>query len=272
MLPSTAVYKTQIGLINKYEDKIAFLKDKYKGENCFIIAPGPSSRASDLHKIQNQLDTNLVFCIKGVYEKFHKSCDFHFINDCNIPKHDNFVGYRYNVRNEPIIVSSSGFNESSARQRVGGYQRWDIFCQVLDPALYPSQNMGYILENENFDDGLFDKTYHRPCGPSLTFETVIYMALHLGVKKIFAIGLDGGTKWKNIVPSNTNNLIHLDSAPKTQQELEFKNWEIDITNTGTNAIYHWLKEKGTDLFLISDCSNWSSIIPRINAQQIEDIL
>ena len=59
-----------------------------------------------------------------------------------------------------------------------------MFCRVLDPLVYPKSNLGRLCEDNNFDDGLFDKRVERPCGPSITLETVIYMALHVGVKDI----------------------------------------------------------------------------------------
>jgi len=180
------------------------------------------------------------------------------------------IGYQYSVRDDPIIVASSGFHEEEARRRVGS-QRWDIFCRVLDPVLYPNQNMGYILENSRFEDGTFDKTYLRPCGPGLVAETVLYMALHIGVKNIFAIGLDGGTKYKNVSKQQNKNL-HLDASPRTQKELEFKNWEIGITIEGTEPLYDWLRGKGINLFLISESSIWNQKIPRLSIEQAKNII
>jgi len=212
-----------------------------------------------------------VFCIKDTYDLFADFCDFHFFNDCNLPHKNGFIGYRYKSRSEPIVVSSSGFNETTARSRVGSFQRWDIFCQVLDPNVHPHNNMGYVLENGEFEKGIFDKTYDRPCGPSLTIETVIYFAVHLGVKNIFGIGLDGGTKWEKISSQDREGL-HLDASPKTQHELEYKNWEIEITNTGTGILYDWLKGKNIDFSLISDISNWNQKIPRLCVEELKKII
>lgn len=266
MLSQTVDYKNKLYFIDGYENRISFLKNKYEDKACFIIAPGPSSNDTQLELLQNELKKNLVFCIKNSYDCFQDVCDFHFFNDCNLPVHNSSVGYQYEAKKEPIIVGSSGFDESVARQRIGDFQQWDIFCKVLDPAVYPNNNMGYMLQNEDFEKGTFDNTYLRPCGPSLVIETVLYMALHVGVKNIFAIGLDGGTKWKKS-SSQPRRGIHLDSSPKTQHELDYKKWEFDLTHKGTGPLYDWLKKKNVNLSLISEVSNWHPKIPRVSAEQ-----
>ena len=271
MLKRTIDYKNKLYFIDGYENRISFLKDKYKDKACFIIAPGPSSCDPQLESLQNSLKNNLVFCVKDSYDYFQGVCDFHFFNDCNLPVHNSCIGYQYEAKNEPIIIGSSGFEESVARQRIGDYQQWDIFCKVLDPSVYPNNNMGYVLQNEDFEKGTFDNTYWRPCGPSLVIETVIYMALHVGVKNIFAIGVDGGTKWQKSSDQNRRG-IHLDASPKTQHELDYKNWEIEITHKGTRPLYDWLKKKNINLFLISKVSNWHSKIPRVSVHQVNSFL
>ena len=263
MLLETRDIKNEFYFLNGYEKKISFLKDKYKGKNCFILAPGPSLKNLKIEEMKKELKESLVFCVKGTYLEYSNFCDFHFLNDCNLPSGNGYIGFKYDTGSDPIIVASSGFDEPTARERFGSTQRWDIFCTVLDPAVYPGQHRGYVLENLKFEEGTFENTYLRPCGPSLIIETVFYMAVHLGVKNIFTVGVDGGTPPKGVVTSTDKNL-HIDTRPKNQQELDFKNWEIDITREGTGPLYDWLQQRGINLFIVGDTSIWNSKIPRIS--------
>ena len=271
MLLKTQELQNELYFMKQHEEKIAFLKNQYAGRSCFILAPGPSVRDPILQELKEDLHNNLVFCIKGTYVDHASVCDFHFLNDCNLPYKNGLAGYQYSVQSNPIVVASSGFVEERMRSRVGDHQRWDIFCRVLDPNVYPHHNMGYVLENLNFEAGTFDNTYLRPCGPSLTIETVLYMAVHLGVKNIFALGLDGGTKFTHVFADGPKN-VHLDGRPRTQAELEFKNWEIDITTSGTGPLQKWLQTKGINLFMISAISTWHHNIPRLSLKEVKKIL
>jgi hypothetical protein len=269
MLTRTDNYKNELYFIKSHQEKLDFLKDKYKGMNCFIIAPGPSSRVPEIKQILDVLNENLVFCVKPSYEQFYKYCDFHFYNDCNLPHKNGVVGYEYHLRHDPIKIFSSGYDEQQAIQRTMT-QNYDIFCKVLDPHVSPN-NMGYVLESGKFEEGTFDNSYSRPCGPGLMIETVFYMAVHLGVKNIFTIGVDGGVKFEKVLDKDRENL-YLDTSPKTNVELEFKKFEFKMIQEGTLPLCNWLESKGINLFIASDQSVWNKEIPRIKIEDIKDHL
>jgi len=239
--------------ISCYEEKIAFLKNKFTGSDCYLLAPGPSLGQVDKKLLNEKLKNNLVFCIKQAFLEYGKYTDFHFINDCNLP---NPNGYLYNVRKEPIIVASSGYYEPEAKSRFGNFQRWDIFCRVLDPLVYPDNNMGYVLQNLDFSKGLFNNSCLRPCGPSITVETVIYMAVHLGIKNIYAIGWDTGEKVGEHFYKEETYLS------------DSRNFEYKMVQNGSGPLYNWLKEHGVNLHLISNVSSLSKEIPRIRLEDV----
>ena len=255
MLHETSNYKIQLQSLKDYRDKIAFLKNKYEEKDCFLLAPGPSLGHVKESLLKARLEDNLVFCVKQAFLKYSDYTDFHFINDCNLPSPQ---GYSYSIEKEPIIVASSGYYEPFAAQRSGTLQKWDIFCRVLTPGVYPEATMGYVLENLNFSKGLFDKTCLRPCGPSITVETVIYMAVHIGVKNIYAIGWDSGaTTGKHFYD---NKHLHLAG--------DNKEWDQRLIRNGSGPLYNWLKEQGITLHLISDVSALSDEIPRIKLEDL----
>lgn len=249
----TANCKTKIGFIDEYDDKVSFLKNKFINSDCFLLAPGPSLDHVDDNLLKEKMRDKLVFCVKQAYNRYGDYTDFHFINDCNIPDKQ---GYLYNIRKEPIIIASSGYDEATAKLRLGNIQRWDIFCRVLDPLVYPDNNWGYVLENHNFTKGLFDNSCLRPCGPSITVETVIYMAVHLGVKNIYAIGWDTGAK---IGEHFYKEKTYFSGS---------RDFEYKMVQKGSEPLYNWLKEMGINLHLISEVSSLSDEIPRIKLENI----
>ena len=257
MNKKTKKLKRELNRLYSYEERIAHLKDSYLNERLFLLASGPSLGMVDKEELRSKLQNSLTFSIKQAYLEFTKETDFHFINDCNLPMINGYPGYRYGIKSGPIVVASSGYSEAQAKTRFAIGQQWDMFCRVLDPLVYPKSNLGRLCENNNFDDGLFDKRIERPCGPSITLETVIYMALHVGVKDIYAIGWDSGNKvGEHFYKSET----HLTSN---------RNFEYEMVQKGSGPLYNWLKTNNVNLHLVSEVSALSDEIPRIKLKDIK---
>jgi hypothetical protein len=96
-------------------------------------------------------------------------------------------------------------------------------------------------------------------------ETVIFTAVHLGVKNIFALGWD-------LSPNNIKSVEKYDHFFGSTQKLlnrgDMLDWEIQETREVTKDIFYWLKERGINLHLISNQSSLYENIPRL---RIEDI-
>ena len=96
-------------------------------------------------------------------------------------------------------------------------------------------------------------------------ETVIFAAVHLGVKNIFALGWD-------LSASNIQEVEKYDHFFGSTQKLlnrgDMLDWEIQETREVTKDIFYWLKERGINLHLVSTQSSLYENIPRI---RIEDI-
>ena len=83
------------------------------------------------------------------------------------------------------------------------------------------------------------------------------MALHVGVKNIYAIGWDSGDKvGEHFYKSET----HLTSN---------RNFEYEMVQKGSGPLYNWLKDKGVNLHLVSKISALNEQIPRIELKDIE---
>tara|TARA_B000000557_G_scaffold226710_1_gene197284 strand:+ start:3173 stop:3943 length:771 start_codon:yes stop_codon:yes gene_type:complete len=256
-MKKTRQLKRELRRLKTYDERIAFLKDTYANERLFILASGPSLGHVDKQELKKKMSNSLTFSVKQAYLEYEKETDFHFINDCNLPMINGYAGYRYGVKSGPIVIASSGYTESYAKTRFAPQQQWDIFCRVLDPLVYPKSNLGRLCENNNFDEGLFDKRVDRPCGPSITLETVIYMAVHVGIKNIYAIGWDSGDKvGEHFYKSKT----HLTSN---------RNFEYEMVQKGSGPLYNWLRDKNVNLHLVSKVSALSEEIPRIELKDIK---
>ena len=260
MLQRTKEPRKQFNRTQTYQEKISLLEGAYSGQDCFILASGPSLGHVDATALKDKIAATdaVVMSVKQAYLPFKSITDFHFINDCNLPTSGGYPGYMYSAKRGPIVVASSGYPEVHARTRFARVpeQHWDIFCRVLDPLVYPSNNLGRLCENYEFERGTFDKMMDRPCGPSITLETVIYMAVHLGIKNIYAIGWDSGEK---VGEHFYNEETHLTSN---------RNFEYELVQKGSGPLYNWLKERSIGLHLVSEVSALSNEIPRIKLKDI----
>ena len=258
MLQQTRSIRTSLNDMQDYKQKIDFLHNCYHQKDCFLLAPGPSLGHVDPKQVKEQEEERraAVFTVKQAYLEYKSMADFHFINDCNLPMINGYPGYMYSAKRGPVVIASSGYTEEHARTRFAPAQHWDVFCRVLDPLVYPNNNLGRLCENYEFERGTFDKMIERPCGPSITMETVIYMAVHCGIKNIYAIGWDSGSKvGEHFYEGET----HLTSN---------RNFEYEMVQKGSGPLYNWLKQRNINLRLVSKVSALSDEIPRIKLKDI----
>tara|TARA_E500000331_G_scaffold358567_1_gene426722 strand:- start:4090 stop:4866 length:777 start_codon:yes stop_codon:yes gene_type:complete len=253
MLEKTRELRREFRRIVSYSDKLEALEGAYAGKDCFLLAPGPSLGHVQEQELRDKASGQniVVMSVKQAYTPYKDITDFHFINDCNLPMINGYPGYMYSVKRGPIVVASSGYSEEHARTRFAPAQHWDLFCKVLDPLVYPQNNLGRLCENYEFERGTYDKMLDRPCGPSITMETVIYMAVHTGVKNIYAFGWDSGAK---VGEHFYDGATHLTSN---------RNFEYEMVQKGSGPLYNWLKTRDIGLHLVSEVSALSEQIPRI---------
>ena len=258
MQQRTKQLRREFRALETYEQKIKALADTYKGKSCFLLAPGPSLGYVSPTTVATKAESldAVVLSVKQAYSAYKDITDFHFINDCNLPMNNGYAGYMYSVKRGPIVVSSSGYPEVHAKTRFAEGQHWDVFCRVLDPLVYPKGNLGRLCENFEFERGTFDKIIDRPCGPSITLETVIYMAVHLGIKDIYAFGWDSGSK---VGEHFYDGPTHLTSN---------RNFEYELVQKGSGPLYNWLKGRNVNLHLVSEISALSDKIPRVKLEEI----
>jgi len=248
--------KSKMALQSSLQDKIKVLRNSYEGETCYILNCGPSLNEIPESELREKLKDKLVFSVKQAYEKFSDITDFHFFNCANLAplKGEGFFQEHYQYDKEVITIASSNY---SAGTRWSPYQKYDAFFKV---PIRTEINNEFIVKTKEFDKYVINDHLERPCGPGIMYETVIYMALHLGVKKIVALGWDLSyndpkslKEYKHFY-GETENLFNRG---------DILSWEITETREASKDLYKWLKNKGVELELVSTQSTLYKEIPRV---------
>lgn len=159
------------------KNELNSLKGRYQDRAVLIVSAGPS--ANNWREVYNEIkDQNpIVVCIKQTIEMdgLDELCDIHFINPYNIKK--------YKYKKKPLII----FSDALDAPKVFNSYDFRLIVNKKNNATLEST----VAYNENFDDFLIDRTgVYRPWGPGIIYESVFYMLIFMGVKKVFTVGWD----------------------------------------------------------------------------------
>tara|TARA_Y100000310_G_C20685391_1_gene818633 strand:+ start:1230 stop:3251 length:2022 start_codon:yes stop_codon:yes gene_type:complete len=229
-------------------DKLALLKNSFKGEKCFIVSCGPTLTDHDHDKLKDLFSTHLTLGIKQTFDLFADALDFHIYN-CG-----NFKNYAYG-ESGPVVVEAS-----TTPWKLGPA---DIKCYIQERDFQKSVSI-----TKNLDEWtLSQQPQLRPYGPGIMSEIVFYLAQHLGVAEIVTIG------WDNKLTDNVKHHFYeaddgstegsIDSNSVAENvSLEQLEYEAKITVEAMEMWHTWLKSRGTELTIISDVNPGSKKIPR----------
>ena len=233
MKEKTKKIKSHLSVYKNYKHRMNILKDKYVGDVCYILSCGPSLNDLEHDIIREKLQNELVFTIKQSYSVFNKISDFHFFN-CN-----NFTPF---VSSDTTIFCSQAdaLPESVAKRHIWKGQKYDLNFVLRDNKIHENK----LTSKKNFDYWTFDKRLNRPWGPSIMHETVLYMALFLGVSEIRTIG------WDHIDPNGQNSKIthfYEDNTNISSRAFDVNIQEIRDCIELSKHKALWLKKKGVSL-------------------------
>jgi hypothetical protein len=261
---------------------VKFLKDKFKGEECYILTAGPSIKDYSSEYLKKKLKNKLVISVKQTYDLVDDIVDFHLLNPFNYRVYD----YK---KNNPIVVMVNLLTFPKFTPNSKEDLRFFIDRRK-------SNKKNSLAYNKNFDDYLLDNNLIRPFGPGIMYEIGIYLAVHLGVSSINVLGWDLGElksneikrfyenkgllkktekKVINISPFLYNMIfirfINLYNLLKYLMGYKFllnnpgvSNKEASFIAQSTKQLYLWLKQKKIYLFIISKKSMIDEIVPRKN--------
>lgn len=255
MIEHTKTLKSKLKELGKnYQEKVDLLHNQYKGEDCYLLSCGPSLNQYSEDFLNDYLKDKLTLSVKTSYERHRDVTDFHFFNCCNLPK-PKTKPYHYDY-NDTIAIASSNF---PAGHRWSSIQKYDIFFKI--PLVDASTQINHFVSiNKEFDKYKLDQQFERPVGPGIMYETVLFMAVHLGVRSINTIGWD----------LSSSRITHINQYDHFyDQELSLWNpgsmmdWEIEATAKCSKDLYYWLKNQNIQLNILTDNAALYEGIPRI---------
>lgn len=182
MHPHTAEVAKNVRAASTIQEKLDALYNQYEGEDCWVIATGPSVAVVDNKELRACLEDKLVVSIKGSYKAVSGLADFHCINGCNSPKE--YWYYR------PVPITVTMFPRDNAKFRRPDYP-FDI---ELGPTQMAESDMPVdsICATGNFRGWELRNNIRRHCGPGMMDEIGFPLPVHLGCKRIFTMGFDLG--------------------------------------------------------------------------------
>ena len=249
--PKVSFLKRRINNVKTTREKLDLLKDSFKGQECYLVTCGPSLKEYTPEFLKEKLKDKLVIAIKQGYDYVPEIVDFHLFN-CN-----NFKLYEY-TNNNPIVLTTAGEPEEIISRNVWtNAQEYDIFMPIVNS----NQDFSKALANtKEFDNYTLDKSVERPWGPGIIYEVALFLAEHLGVSDLYAIGWDhekiGQTESIRFYDGDKDkpDLIRK-SDPMRPNEIE-KNIELsrDFSN--------WLKSKNVNVHICTKGSHVHEDVPR----------
>jgi len=242
--------KTQVSNQKNIEDKLSVLHNSFEGDTCYILNCGPSLKNYSPEYLKEKLSDKLVFAVKQSYDYCPDIVDFHFFNCSNLPMPENGIHYNY-PENKVISIGSSNYPLGARWSKA---QPVDVFLKVP----IRTKIDGFLCDDRNYDDYLLENSPNRPCGPGIMYETVMHMAVHLGVSKIVVLGWDLGGNPKD--PSEYKHFY--DNRKKLFNPGDILKDEIERTRVGIKSMNKWLSEKQIELIIASNISRISLTIPR----------
>ena len=250
------VLKQKIKKAKTLEERVGLLHNAFEGEECYILATGPSLGDYDPEVLKEKMSGKLVLTVKQAYDLYADVADFHFYNCANLPAPKNNllpIHYDYNNKKDVISIASSNYEPGT---RWSPIQKNDLFFKI---PIRTEINNEFLCKTKRFNDYLLENTLQRPCGPGIMFETVMYIAAHLGVSKITAIGYD-----LSISTGNTEDHGHFfGSTANTINRGDILGWEMEANIDASKDAFEWLESQGIELELASNKSILYKGIPRV---------
>lgn len=234
--------------------KLEFLKDLFKGEKACLLSCGPTLTEHNSNKVKSFLKDKVCLAIKQSFELYKEDVDIHFYNCAN------FKEYDYSEHN-PII-----FEASTTPYRLGPC---DLKFFIQERNFENS-----IAAKLNFDEWTLDEEQLlRPYGPGIEYEVVFYTMQHLGFSEVTTIGWDNkltegeanqqhfynkeGSEFKN------EDFIDHNEVAKNQESVKTLKKEVDMCNKAMLQFYRWIKDKGTNIKIVSRLNESPNEIERV---------
>tara|TARA_R110001583_G_scaffold179358_1_gene336163 strand:+ start:262 stop:1077 length:816 start_codon:yes stop_codon:yes gene_type:complete len=261
----TAELKKEIIKLDSCEERIDFLKDKYKGKTAVITLPGPSLNDYDhneLRKIFSNREDLVIIPNKGSYDLSLGTSDFHVMNPWNINKK---VPLNYENPENTIVFwnVTAAFQDNHLEMISNNNHLCDIWVPCYtEPWIKKEQCIHNTCNFEQF--WLLGKEYKTIWGTPILYSTAIPLALHLGCKDFIIMGWD--THMFNKHKDKKAHYNQPDNDFKSQPWI--KEEEVKIIES-SYKLYDWCAINNINMKLLTDISPIDNRFERLKS--IKDI-
>ena len=153
-------------------EKLKILKDKHKGEKCFIVATGPSLLMEDLDKLRDEI----TFSMNSIFLSFDET-DWR-VTYYGIQFPEFYNKYKNYIDRLDIEVKLVGDVISKQVKLSDDY--------YIYPLNMLNHNWSHKKYHSKFSDDAFEVVYS---GSTITYS-LIQLAVYMGFKEIYLIGVD----------------------------------------------------------------------------------
>ena len=238
------------------QQKMDTLKNAYEGQDCYLLNCGPSLKDYDQEKLKEFLKDKLVLSVKQAFTEYSDVTDFHFFNCSNLPSPSSTFEPHYRYDDHTISVGSSNYDQFL---RWSPLQRSDVFFKI---PIRTEINNEFLVRTGKIDDFLIKNNLTRPCGPGIMYETVVFTAIHLGIKSLTCIGWD-----LTMEKVNESNYEHFyGPTDKLANRGDILDWEITETREFSKPFYEWCTQNDISLTMASNKSSLYEKIPRVKLE------
>ena len=259
MHPKLNEVRSEVLKYSDIGDRVKALHDTFKDERCYIATVGPSINEYSHEYLRDVLKDELIITVKQAYNLFRELSDFQVLSFAN------FNPYKYH--SDKTIVVWEVFEQYHPAQILQNGFKVEIMLPTIgnhEPDIKKRQ------ENSQaglkiFNDYMLTKTLNRMYGPTIMYETVFHLAMHLGVKEIITLGWDivDMSIFKNKDPYEDVHNEHFYGETDHDIKIPANYTEMKIVVEATEFLYKWMKSKGVDLKIVSTQSAVHESVPRI---------
>ncbi|MFA9476785.1 hypothetical protein ACERK3_00625 [Phycisphaerales bacterium AB-hyl4] len=292
--------KKRLAACRSTDSALDVLHNAYEGEECWVFTCGPSLNDVSAEDISRVLQGRLGIAVKQAMFKAPEA-DFHVFNRWHHQKYpkrgDDCIGVELKAPKDPVIYGQSP----------------DVrFEMEVDPSLKTDERLQRSLAaTSEFERYTLEQTQIRPWGPGIMYEVVMFLAVHLGVRRIVCIGWDLGSAkaaslehfyaerdfGSRIADWQLNErLQRITRRVGGDRTLRGLNWAIrhvkrralhdlgyiynrtpvqvgenDLIIRSSEHLNAWLKARGVELTLVSDRSLLHPGIPRMTLAEAATI-
>jgi hypothetical protein len=274
MHPDTKALATELLGKPSNQDRIALLRNAYRGATCYIVSCGPSIKAYPPDLLMEKMDGAVVFAVKQALDLVGNATDFHLFNSFNVRR------YRYPNRGT-VGVFCSRYTDPPV------FSGSDVRFQLCQDG--PETFADTVAARKNFNEYLIERRACRPWGPGIMYEVAFYLAVFLGIAEIVTLG------WDVASPSGLNDHFYGSRAPESIDTLarrlsricrikmpkarrlanawhhirgenynpsRMQPGEATMVANSTYDLYQWLLEQGVSLKVASSNKHLDPRIPR----------